>query len=43
VVADVVARLGLGGTQVPVGVVTGLVGGPYFLLLLRRTDSFNEF
>lgn len=23
--------------------VAGLVGGPYFLLLLRRTDSFNEF
>ncbi|SEW13372.1 FecCD family ABC transporter permease [Halobacterium jilantaiense] len=43
VVADVVARLGLGGIQVPVGVVTGLVGGPYFLLLLRRTESFNEF
>jgi iron complex transport system permease protein len=43
VVADVVARLGLGGVQVPVGVVTGLVGGPYFLVLLRRTESFNEF
>jgi len=43
VVADVVARLGLGGAQIPVGVVTGLVGGPYFLLLLRRTESFNEF
>ncbi|MFB6269515.1 MAG: FecCD family ABC transporter permease [Halobacterium sp.] len=43
VVADVVARLGLGGAQVPVGVVTGLIGGPYFLLLLRRTESFNEF
>ncbi|AAG20604.1 FecCD family ABC transporter permease [Halobacterium salinarum] len=43
VVADVIARLGLGGVQVPVGVVTGLVGGPYFLLLLRRTESFNEF
>ncbi|WP_232700361.1 FecCD family ABC transporter permease [Halobacterium wangiae] len=43
VVADVVGRLALGGTQVPVGVVTGLIGGPYFLLLLRRTDSFTEF
>jgi iron complex transport system permease protein len=43
VVADVFARLGLGGAQVPVGVVTGLVGGPYFLVLLRRTESFNEF
>jgi iron complex transport system permease protein len=43
VTADVVARLALGGTQVPVGVVTGLLGGPYFLVLLRRTDSFTEF
>lgn len=43
VTADVFARLALGGTQVPVGVVTGLLGGPYFLLLLRRTESFTEF
>ncbi|MCU4717396.1 FecCD family ABC transporter permease [Halapricum hydrolyticum] len=43
VVADVFARLALPGTQIPVGVVTGLLGGPYFLLLLRRTDSFTEF
>ncbi|WP_232687044.1 FecCD family ABC transporter permease [Halobacterium zhouii] len=43
VVADVIARLGLPGTQLPVGVVTGLIGGPYFLVLLRRTGSFNEF
>ncbi|MFC3478050.1 FecCD family ABC transporter permease [Halobacterium litoreum] len=43
VVADVIARLGLPGTQVPVGVVTGLIGGPYFLLLLRRAVDFNEF
>lgn len=43
VVADTVARLGLPGTQVPVGVVTGLLGGPYFLYLLRRTGTFSEF
>ncbi|MFP4530513.1 MAG: FecCD family ABC transporter permease [Halodesulfurarchaeum sp.] len=43
VTADAVARLGLPGTQVPVGVVTGLIGGPYFLHLLRRTDSLSEF
>jgi len=30
VTADVGARLALGGTQMPVGVVTGLIGGPYF-------------
>ena len=48
VAADVGARLGLqvlfGATgQMPVGIVTGLVGGPYFLYLMRRTDSLGEF
>ncbi|MGM0399554.1 MAG: FecCD family ABC transporter permease [Halobacteriota archaeon] len=43
VTADAVARLGLPGAQVPVGVVTGLLGGPYFLYLLRRTGSLSEF
>lgn len=38
VVADVGARLALPGTQLPVGIVTGLVGGPYFLYLMRKTD-----
>ncbi|MFC4990368.1 MULTISPECIES: FecCD family ABC transporter permease [Saliphagus] len=42
VVADVGARLALGGTQLPVGVVTGLVGGPYFLYLMRRQRSMGE-
>lgn len=41
VAADVGARLGMGAlldspTQLPVGVLTGLVGGPYFLYLMRR-------
>jgi iron complex transport system permease protein len=43
VVADAVARLGVPGAQVPVGVLTGLLGGPYFLYLLRRTETFSEF
>ncbi|MFW6384415.1 MAG: FecCD family ABC transporter permease [Halodesulfurarchaeum sp.] len=43
VTADAVARLGIPGTQIPVGVVTGLIGGPYFLYLLRRTGSISEF
>ncbi|QKY18967.1 iron ABC transporter permease [Halolamina sp. CBA1230] len=38
VVADVGARLAIPGTQLPVGIVTGLVGGPYFLYLMRRTE-----
>jgi iron complex transport system permease protein len=41
VVADVGARLTLSPTQVPVGVVTGLIGGPYFLYLLRRNRSLG--
>jgi iron complex transport system permease protein len=38
VVADVGARLAIPGTQLPVGILTGLVGGPYFLYLMRRTE-----
>jgi iron complex transport system permease protein len=29
-------------TQLPVGIVTGLVGGPYFLYLMRRRQSLGE-
>ncbi|MFC6766859.1 FecCD family ABC transporter permease [Natrinema soli] len=42
VAADVGARLALGGTQMPVGVVTGLIGGPYFLYLMRKQQSMGE-
>jgi iron complex transport system permease protein len=48
VVADVGARLGMGflpgfgPIQVPVGVVTGLIGGPYFLYLMRRQQQMGE-
>ncbi len=47
VVADVGARLGLqailgSAGQMPVGIVTGLVGGPYFLYLMRRQDQIGE-
>jgi len=41
--ADVIARLALMPIQVPVGVVTGLIGGPYFLYLMRRHGEFSEF
>lgn len=40
--ADVGARLALGGMQVPVGVVTGVVGGPYFLYLMRTRRTMGE-
>jgi iron complex transport system permease protein len=36
VAADLVARIALAPTEIPVGVVTGLVGGPFFFALLWR-------
>ncbi len=37
VFADVLARSALsGGQELPVGVVTALIGGPFFALLVRR-------
>ncbi|GGL68740.1 FecCD family ABC transporter permease [Halocalculus aciditolerans] len=41
VAADVIARLALNPVQVPVGVVTGVIGGPYFLYLMRRHEDFS--
>jgi iron complex transport system permease protein len=35
--ADAVARTVLGSAELPVGVVTALMGGPFFLWLLRRS------
>ncbi|WP_247730396.1 FecCD family ABC transporter permease [Halovivax limisalsi] len=45
--ADVGARLGLSvlmdtDRQVPVGIVTGLVGGPYFLYLMRKQEHMGQ-
>ena len=45
--ADVGARLGMSvltgaDAQIPVGIVTGLVGGPYFLYLMRRRQNMGE-
>ena len=36
VAADLLARVALAPTELPVGVVTGLVGGPFFFALLWR-------
>ncbi|WP_254271021.1 FecCD family ABC transporter permease [Haloarcula marina] len=46
VAADVGARLGMSvvvgsAAQVPVGIVTGLIGGPYFLFLMRKQDAMG--
>ncbi|GMA25456.1 iron ABC transporter permease [Luteimicrobium album] len=38
VVADGVAQFAVPGTTYPVGVVTGIVGAPYLLWLLTRTN-----
>jgi iron complex transport system permease protein len=41
VVADAVARTVLGGSELPVGAVTALAGGPTFLWLLRRRQRYS--
>jgi len=45
--ADAGARLGMSvvtgaDSQIPVGIVTGLVGGPYFLYLMRRRQNVGD-
>ncbi|OAQ51302.1 hypothetical protein HTG_17345 [Natrinema mahii] len=40
--ADVGARLALSPIQLPVGIITGLVGGPYFLYLMRKKENLGE-
>jgi iron complex transport system permease protein len=37
--ADLVARLVLAPTEIPLGIVTALAGGPFFLYLLRRAGQ----
>ncbi|SEV95498.1 FecCD family ABC transporter permease [Halobacterium jilantaiense] len=39
--ADVGARLALSPVQLPVGIITGLVGGPYFLYLMRKKENLG--
>ncbi len=36
ILADLVARTALAPQELPVGVITALLGGPFFLYLLRR-------
>jgi iron complex transport system permease protein len=38
ILADVISRSINPGYELPVGVVTALVGAPFFLYLLRRTQ-----
>ena len=36
ILADLVARTLIAPAEIPIGVITALVGGPFFLYLLRR-------
>jgi iron complex transport system permease protein len=40
ILADALARTALQSSELPVGAITGLLGGPVFLLLLRRRQQF---
>lgn len=43
VVADLVARLILAPAEVPVGIVTAVIGSPFFIYLLRRSKRAYDF
>lgn len=42
-VCDVIARILFAPAEIPVGVITAMIGGPFFLYLLLRRDSGNLF
>jgi iron complex transport system permease protein len=41
VLADALARTVLQSSELPVGAITGLLGGPFFLWLLRRRQQYS--
>ena len=41
VLADTVARVALAPTELPVGVVTALIGVPFFISLLRKRHRYG--
>jgi iron complex transport system permease protein len=43
VLADLLSRLLLAPNELPVGVITALIGGPFFLYLLRRRGQGHAF
>jgi iron complex transport system permease protein len=43
VTADMLARAVMPPNELPVGILTAFVGGPAFLLLLRRTKREYRF
>ncbi|TDU90309.1 iron complex transport system permease protein [Kribbella voronezhensis] len=40
--SDLIAQHGLGHTQLPVGVITGVVGAPYLMFLLARANRVGS-
>jgi iron complex transport system permease protein len=38
-VADVLARVVMAPQEIPVGIITALAGGPFFLWVLRRSKQ----
>ena len=43
VIADLLARIVLAPVEIPIGVITALVGAPFFLILLRRSRREYAF
>ncbi len=43
IIADLVARIILAPVEIPVGVITAIIGAPFFLYLLRRTRREYAF
>jgi iron complex transport system permease protein len=43
VIADLLARTLLSPAEIPVGVLTALIGAPFFLYLLRRSRREYAF
>jgi iron complex transport system permease protein len=43
VLADLVARLVIAPSELPLGIVTALIGAPFFVYLLRRTKREYTF
>jgi iron complex transport system permease protein len=41
ILADALARTALSSSELPVGAITGLLGGPVFLWLLRRRQQYG--
>jgi iron complex transport system permease protein len=43
VIADLVARVAIAPAEIPVGAITALCGGPFFIYMLRRAgrESFS--